>query len=65
MSVPEPQTEVTEGDVRAALSYLQMTNPKPEVPVHQTIVGYLIVAVARKLRELETRTEPNVLDIFR
>lgn len=47
--------DITEAEVRAALDYLQMTNPKPHVPVHETIVGHLIVAVARKLRELETR----------
>lgn len=53
---------MTEGDLRVALDYLQMTNPKPEVPLHQTIVGHLIVATVRKLRELERRTQPVVTD---
>lgn len=59
MPMPEPRQDITEGDVRVALDYLQMTNPKPQVPVHETIVGHLIVAVVRKLRELERRTDPD------
>lgn len=42
--------------MNAALAYLQVVNPKPEVPIETTIVGHVIVAVVRKLRDLEART---------
>lgn len=45
--------DITREMVDDALDYLQMTNPKPEVPIHETIVGHLIVAVAQKVYQFE------------
>jgi hypothetical protein len=46
---------LTREDVEEAMAYLGMIDPKASqnIPLHETIVGHLIVATARKLRHLE------------
>jgi hypothetical protein len=46
---------LTREDVEEAMAYLGMIDPKASqnIPLHETIVGHLIVATARKLRRLE------------
>lgn len=46
---------ITRADVDEAMEYLGMFNPKPEIPVEQTMTGHEIVAIARKFRAIEGR----------
>lgn len=46
---------ITREDVDAAMAYLGMHNPKPDIPIHETISGHEIVAIARKLTYLENK----------
>lgn len=46
---------ITMEDVQRALDYLGAHNPKPEIPLHQTVSGHDLVATARKFLDLERR----------
>ena len=46
---------ITRAQVGAAMEFLGIFNPKPEIPLEITVSGHEIVAVARRFRELEQR----------
>jgi ubiquinone biosynthesis protein UbiJ len=39
------------------MEFLNMHNPKPEIPLEITVSGHEIVAVARRVAELEARLD--------
>lgn len=43
---------ITPEDVQEAMAYLGMHNPKPEIPLHLTVTGHEIVAIARMFRRI-------------
>jgi hypothetical protein len=49
--------ETTEGisraDVDAAMGYLGIHNPKPHIPLEETVSGHEIVALARRVKSIE------------
>jgi hypothetical protein len=54
LTPPVVSTEgITRQDVDEALEYLQMHNPKPEIPIEQTVTGHELVAVARRFAALK------------
>lgn len=59
MAANEPREDVTQVDVLQALAYLQVKNPRDFHFLEQSLLGHVIVGVARKLRELERRTNPE------
>jgi ubiquinone biosynthesis protein UbiJ len=48
---------ITKDDVAGAMEFLNMHNPKPEIPLEITVSGHEIVAVARRVAELEARLD--------
>lgn len=44
---------ITRADVDEAMNYLGIFNPKPQIPVEETITGHEIVGFYRALRRLE------------
>lgn len=46
---------ITRDDVLAALDYLGVHNPKPEIPLEVTLTGHELVGVARRFAILEDR----------
>jgi hypothetical protein len=57
----DEQTPTTEGITRAhvdeAMADLGIFNPKPDIPIETTVTGHEIVAVFRRLLELESRVD--------
>jgi hypothetical protein len=52
----QPTTKgITKAQVAAAMEYLGVHNPKPEIPLEATVTGHEIVAIARRIRALEDR----------
>lgn len=43
---------ITLEDVQEAMLYMGIHNPKPEIPLHLTVTGHEIVAIARMFRSL-------------
>lgn len=48
---------ITRANVDAAMTYLGMHNPKPEIPLEVTVSGHEIVAIARVLEDLQRRVQ--------
>lgn len=46
---------ITREQVNAAMEFLGMHNPKPDIPLQETVSGHEIVATARAIRELQMR----------
>jgi hypothetical protein len=57
MAAKEVREDVTQADVLAALDYLQVTNPRNFHFVEQSLLGRVVVAVSRKLREPGVRRD--------
>lgn len=46
---------ITKQQVDAAMEFLGMHNPKPDIPLIETVSGHQIVATARAIRDLQVR----------
>ena len=46
---------ITRADVDAAMDHLGIHNPKPEIPLEITVSGHEIVAISRRIQELQFR----------